>query len=124
MRYGGEVLHAESNHLALGRRRVQEVTGEDLVAGLTKVLRQEGIENRINTGVPVGQAVGYDAEGEGAVIQGEGAKLRPHGDDVMRHPADGKGGDNQEDGLSRLQRHKRCLRLEWCLRIGLFISFF
>lgn len=68
---GGEVLHAETNHLAVGWRPVQEVAGEDLVTGLTKILRQEGVEDGVNAGVPIRQAVCYDAEGEGGVIQGE-----------------------------------------------------
>lgn len=99
---GGEVLHAETNHLAVGWRPVQEVAGEDLVTGLTKILRQEGVEDGVNAGVPIRQAVCYDAEGEGGVIQGEGPKLYPHGDDVMRHPADGECSDEQENRLSRL----------------------
>lgn len=98
------------------------MAGEDLAARLTEVLGQEGVENRVNAGVTIGQAVGDDTEGEGGVIQGEDAKLHPHGDDVMRQPADGKGSDNQEDSLSRLQGEERtCLRLQWCLRtIGIF----
>lgn len=100
---GGEVVHAEAYHLPFGRRRVQEVAGEDLTARVAEILGQEGIEDRVDAGVSVGQAVGDDAEGEGGVVQREGAKLHPHGDDVMGHPADGEGGDDEEDGLSRLR---------------------
>lgn len=102
---GGEVLHAETNHLAVGWRPIQEVAGEDLVTGLTKILRQEGVEYGVNAGVPIRQAVCDNAEGKGGVIQGEGPKLYPHGDDVMRHPADGECGDEQENRLSRLQEN-------------------
>lgn len=64
---GGEVLHAEAHHLAVGRRRVQEAAGEDLAAGLAKVLRQERVEDGVDTGVSIGQAVRDNAEGEGGV---------------------------------------------------------
>lgn len=108
---GREVLHAETNHLAVGWRPVQEVAGEDLVTGLTKILRQEGIEDGVNAGVPIRQAVCDDAEGEGSIIQGEGPKLHPHGDDVMRHPADGECSDEQENCLSRLQQNTENISL-------------
>lgn len=103
---GGEVLHAETNHLALGLRRKQEAAGEHLAARLTEVLRQEGVEDWVDAGVPVGQAVGDNTEGKGGIVQGEGAKFHPHGDDVVGHPADGEGSDDQEDGLSRLQGNR------------------
>lgn len=35
---GGEVLHAETDHLAVGQRRVKEAAGEDLAAGLAEIL--------------------------------------------------------------------------------------
>ena len=104
---GGEVLHAEANHFTLRCRWTQEVAGEDLAAGLAEVLGQESIEDGVNAGVSVGQTVGHDTKGEGGVIQREGAKLRPHGDDVMRHPAYGEGSDDQENNLSRLQGNPR-----------------
>lgn len=50
--------------------------------------------------------MGDDAKGKGCVIQGKGAKLHPHGDDVVGHPADGEGGDNQEDCLSCLRENR------------------
>lgn len=103
---GGEVVHAETNRLARGRRRVQEVAGEDLAAGLAEVLGQEGVEDGVDAGVAVGQAVGHNAEGEGGVVQREPAKLHPHGDDVVRHPAEGEGGDDQENRLGRLRREE------------------
>lgn len=100
---GGEVVHAEAHHLPFGGRGVRKVGGADLTARVAEVLRQEGVEDGVDAGVSVGQAVGNDAEGEGGVVQREGAELHPHGDDVMGHPADGEGGDNQDDGLSRLR---------------------
>lgn len=103
---GGEVLHAETNYLAHRWRRVQEAAGEDLAAGLTEVLRQESVEDGVDAGVSIRQAVGDDAKGEGGVVQGKGTKLNPHGDDVVRHPADGEGGDDQEDRLSRLRENR------------------
>ncbi len=103
---GGEVLHAETDHLAVGRRWVQEAAGEDLAAGLAEVLRQEGIKDGVDAGVSIRQAVGDDAKGEGCIIQGKSAKLHPHGDDVVGHPADGEGGDDQENCLSRLRESR------------------
>lgn len=103
---GGEVLHAETNHLSLGWRWVQGAAGEDLATGFPEVLRQEGIEDWVNTRVSVRQAVRDDTKDKGGVIQGEGAELHPHGDDVVGHPADGEGGDDQKDRLSRLQENR------------------
>ena len=60
---GGEVIHAKSNHLLVGWRRVWEMAGEDLAAGFSEILRQECIEDRVNAGVSIGQAVGHDTEG-------------------------------------------------------------
>lgn len=103
---GGEVLHAQTNHLSLRWRSVQGATGEDLTTGLTEVLRQKGVEDGVDTGVSIGQAVGDDSENKRGVIQREKAKLHPHGDDVVGHPADGEGGDDQKDCLSRLRENK------------------
>lgn len=96
---GGEVLHAEANHLLHGRRREEEATGEDLLAGLAEVLRQKSVQDGVDTGVAVGQAVRQYAESEGGVIQGKPAELHPHGDDVMGHPADQEGSDHQQNRL-------------------------
>lgn len=99
---GGEVLRAETNHLVVGWGRVQEATGEDLLTGLAEVLRQEGVEDGVDAGVSIRQAVGDDAKGEGGIIQGKGAKLHPHGNNVVGHPTDGEGSDKQENRLSCL----------------------
>lgn len=79
------------------------MAGEDLMASPAEVLRQECVEDRVHAGVSIRQTVGDDAEDKRGVIQGEFSKLHPHGDDVMRHPADGEGSDQQENSLSGLQ---------------------
>lgn len=91
---GGEVVHAESDHLPVSWWFVQQVAGKDLAAGFAEILWQEGVEDGVNAGVTVGKAVGDDTESKGGVVEREGAKLRPHGDDVVRHPADGEAGDD------------------------------
>lgn len=88
---------------------MQEAAGEDLATGLAEVLGQEGVEDGVDAGVSIRKAVGNDTKGKSGVIQGKGAELHPHGDDVVGHPADGEGGDNQENRLSRLQEHKENL---------------
>lgn len=50
--------------------------------------------------------MGDNAEGKGGIIEREGAELHPHGNDMMGHPADGEGGDDQEDRLSRLEENR------------------
>lgn len=128
---GGEVVHAESNHLPVGGWSAEQVAGEDLVAGFAEVLGQEGVEDGVDAGVSIGQAVGDDPESKGGVVEREGAELRPHGDDVVRHPADGEAGDDQEDGLRRLRKrkhhaeaggceHKPCIKIRgrFCYRTG------
>lgn len=99
----GIVLCPESGNLVVWRWRAQKATGEDLPALLPEVLGQEGVEDGVDARVPVRKAVGDDAEGEGRVVQREGTKLHPHGDDVVRQPAEGEGGDQQKNCLSRLQ---------------------
>lgn len=102
---GGEVLQPETNNLGV-RWRVQEAAGEDLAAGLPEVLGEEGVQDGVDTGVSIRQAVGDDAKCKGSFIQRKGAELHPHGDDVVRHPADSEGGDDQEDCLSCLQENR------------------
>lgn len=99
----GAVLRAATRPFAVGWRRQQEAAGEDLVASTAEVLGQECVEDGVDAGISVRQTVGDDAEDEGGVIQGEFSELHPHGDDVMWHPADGEGGDQQENSLSSLQ---------------------
>lgn len=72
---------------------------EDLLAGLPKVLREEGVENWVDAGVSVGQAVRQDAEREGGVVQGEVSKFHPHCYDVVGHPAEEECCDNQQHCL-------------------------
>lgn len=102
----GEVLHTESNHLAVGWGRVQEAARKDLATGLAEVLRQEGVEDRIDAGISIRQAVGNDTKGKGGIIEGKWAKLYPHGDNVVRCPADSERSNKQENRLSRLQDNR------------------
>lgn len=99
---GGEVVHPDPCDFLDGRWWVEEAAGEDLPARLAEVLRQEGVEDGVDAGVAIGQAVRHDAEGEGGVIQGEVAKLHPHGDDVVGHPAQEEGSYDQQHCLSCL----------------------
>lgn len=99
----GAVLRAAARHFGVGRGREQEAAGAHLPAGPAEVLGHEGVEDRVHAGISVRQTVGDDAEDEGGVVEGESSELHPHGDDVMRHPADGEGSDQQEHGLSGLQ---------------------
>lgn len=98
----GKVLCPKTNNLVVWRRRAQKAEGEDLPARLPEVLGQEGVEDGVDARVPVRQAVSDDAEGKGRVVQREDAKLHPHGDDVVRQPAEGEGGDQQKNCLSHL----------------------
>ena len=99
---GGEGVHAAALHLLNRGWWTKALAVENLVACLAEVFRQEGVEYGVDAGVPVGEAVGRDAEDEGGVRQGECAKLHPHCDDVVGHPADGEGGDHQQYGLGGL----------------------
>lgn len=99
----GQVLCPKTDDLAVWRRRTRKATGEDLPARLSKVLGEEGVEDGVDARVPIRQTVSNDAEGKGRVIQWKGAKLHPHGDDVVRKPAEGKGSDQQKNSLSCLQ---------------------
>lgn len=91
------------DNLVAWRRRTRKGAGKDLPARLSEVLREEGIEDWVDARVPVRQTVSDDAKGKGRVIKREGAKLHPHGDDVVRQPAEGEGSDQQKNGLSCLQ---------------------
>lgn len=99
----GQVLCPKTDNLFVWRGRAQKATGEDLPARLSEVLGEEGVEDGVDARVAVRQTVSDDAEGKGRVVQREGAKLHPHGDDVVRQPAEGEGSDQQKNCLSRLQ---------------------
>lgn len=58
---GGEVLCVEMNHLAVSWGFVEKPASEDLPTGLAEVLRQEGVEDGVDTGVSIRQAMGDDA---------------------------------------------------------------
>lgn len=77
--------------------------GENLPARLTEVLGEKGVEDGVDARVPVRQTVSDDPKGKGRVVQREGAKLHPHGDDVVRQPAESEGSDQQKNRLSCLQ---------------------
>lgn len=96
---GGEILHPDPCYFLHRWGRVEEMAGKDLLAGLSKVLREEGVENGVNAGVSVGKAVRHDAECEGGIIQGEVSKFHPHGYDMVGHPAEEECCDNQHHGL-------------------------
>lgn len=65
---GGKVFHPDAHHLLHWWWWVEEMTSENLLAGLAEVLREERIEDGVDAGVAVGQAVGADAEGERGII--------------------------------------------------------
>lgn len=75
---------------------------ENLLIRVPEVLRQEGIDDGINGGVAVGQAVSHHPEHEGGLVQREGAKLHPQVDDVMRQPGQTEDNNHHEDSLSSL----------------------
>lgn len=101
-----EILHANPHHFFHRRRRVKKTAREDLLAGFSEVFREEGVKNGVDAGVSVGQAVRDDAEGKGSIVQGELAELHPHRYDVVRHPADEEGSDDQQHGLGCLRKEK------------------
>lgn len=100
---GGEVLCAETNHLAVSWGLAQKPASKDLPTGLAEVLRQEGVEDGVDTGVSIRQAMGDDAKSKGGIVQGKDAKLHPHDNNVVGQPADSEGGDEKENYLSCLQ---------------------
>lgn len=103
----GEVLHADTHHFFHRRRRVKKTACEDLLAGFSEVFREKSVKNGVDAGVSVGQAMRDDAKRKGSIIQGKLAELHPHGDNVVRHPADEEHSDNQQHRLSCLDNRKR-----------------
>lgn len=103
---GGKILHANSHQLVPRGRLKEELASEDLTAGVAEILREESVDDGVDAGVPVGQAMGDDAEGEGDIVQGELPKFGPHCDDVVWEPGDQEDGNNQQDSLGRLQKKK------------------
>lgn len=59
---GGEVFHPDAHYLLHWWWWIEEVTGEDLLAGLAEVLREERVEDGVDAGVAISQAMGDDAE--------------------------------------------------------------
>lgn len=77
---------------------------EDLLVGVPEVLGQESVDDGVDGGVAVGQAVSHHPEDEGGLVQGEGAKLHPQVDDVVRQPGQTEDHHHHQDGLSSLWR--------------------
>lgn len=96
---GGEVLHAHPGQFLSGSWPQEELAGEDLAASLAEILREERVQDGVDARVPVGQAVGDDAEGEGDVVQGKVPKLCPHGDDVVWQPGEQEHGNHEKHCL-------------------------
>lgn len=107
---GGEVLHAHSGQFLSGRWPQEELAGEDLAAGLAEILREESVKDGVDAGVPVGQAVRDDAEGEGDVVQGKVPKLCPHGDDVVWQPGEQEHSNHEEHRLRRLEKRRSWIK--------------
>lgn len=76
---------------------------ENLLVGIPEVLRQESVDDGVDGGVAVGQAVSHHPEHEGGLVQGERAKLHPQVDDVVRQPR------QTEDH----HHHQHCLGSLW-----------
>lgn len=119
----GKILHANSHQLVGRGWLKEELASEDLTAGIAEILREESVDDGVDAGIPVGQAMGDNAEGEGDIVQGELPKFCPHCDDVVGEPGDQEDGNNQQDGLGRLKereeiwRDKRCYIAKLCLNI-------
>lgn len=90
------------------------MAGEDLLAGLPKVLREEGVENGVDAGVTVGQAMRHDAEREGRIVQREVSEFHPHGYDMVGHPAEEECCNDQQHGLRGLTERKIHTELTCC----------
>lgn len=102
-----------------GRRRLHsaaEVSGvvhgtpaghpapEHLLVGSPEVLGQESVDDGVDGGVAVGQAVSHHPEDEGGLVQGERAKLHPQVDDVVGQPGQTEDDHHHQDCLRRLRR--------------------
>lgn len=75
---------------------------ENLLVGIPEVLRQEGVDDRVDGGVAVSQAMSHHPEHERGLVQGERAKLHPQVDDVMRQPGQTEDHNNHQDCLCSL----------------------
>lgn len=120
----GEVLHANAHHFFHRRRRVKKAACEDLLAGFSEVFRDESVKNGVDTGVSIGQAMRDDAKRKGSISQGKVAKLHPHNDNVVRHPADEERNDNQQHRLSRLDNTERERKIGWLIIPRMTFFFF
>ena len=102
-----------------GRRRLHsaaEVSGvvhgtpaghpapEHLLVGSPEVLGQERVDDGVDGGVAVGQAVSHHPEDEGGLVQGERAELHPQVDDVVGQPGQTEDHHHHQDCLRRLWR--------------------
>lgn len=106
---GGEVLHAYSDQLLRRDWPQEELAVEGLPTGLAEVFREEGVNDGVDAGVPVGQAMGDDTEGEGDVVQGKVPELCPHCDDVVRQPGQQEHSNHEKHCLRCLERQDQVL---------------
>lgn len=76
-----------ANSLNIVRRRSPVALAlEHLLVCLPEIFREESVDDWVDRGVAVGQAVCNDAEHKRRLVQRERAELHPQMDDVMREP--------------------------------------
>lgn len=80
---------------------------ENLLVRTPEVLRQEGVDDGVDGGVAVSQAMSHHPEHERGLVQGERAKLHPQVDDVMRQPGQTEDHNHHEDCLCSLWNKKK-----------------
>lgn len=79
-------------------------TPEHLPVGVPEVLGQEGVDDGVDRGIAVGQAVSHHPEDEGGLVQWEGAKLHPQVDHVVGQPRQTEDHHHDQDCLCCLWR--------------------
>lgn len=98
------------------RRGAPDFAPEHLLVGLPEIFRQEGIDDRIDGRVAVGQAVGSYPEDEGGIGKRKCAELIPQIDHMVWKPGNAEHHDHHEYRLGGLGRGEQVKRhIDHCL---------
>lgn len=79
---------------------------EHLPVGVPEILWQEGVDDGVDGGVAIGQAVSHHPEDEGGLVQGERAELDPQVHDVVGQPGEAEDHHHNQDRLGCLWRRE------------------
>lgn len=91
----------------VGWRSLVTLALEHLLIRLPEIFREKSVDDGVDGGVAVGQAMRNDTEHERRLVQRERAELHPQMDDVMREPGEAEHHHDHQHCLCRLRKNRQ-----------------